>query len=67
MELPHIMVQYLRFVNQVDANYIPNAYELQAKFYFWFILRGTVLPILRLIEPSFLKQLLALLRNHICF
>lgn len=60
MEIPHIMVIYLRYQSQNESTYIASTYSLQAKFYFWFILRGSVLPLLRLIEPQFLRQLLTL-------
>lgn len=52
MEIPNVLVVYLRFLIMNHADLDDNALRVQSYFYMWYTFRGTVLPILRLIEPQ---------------
>lgn len=55
MEIPHLFLLYLLWymTNNKIGFRDPNLLYLEAIFYLWFTCRGIVLPMLRLIEPSF--------------
>ena len=67
MELPHTIVIYLRYVMMnTGKGFDKEDLMVEAKYYVWFTLRGTVLPMLRLIEPSFVNQLKKLIKSIFC-
>ena len=58
MEFPNTVVIYIRWKMIKDGiGLTPPWLKAQAWFYGWFVARGTVLSLLRLIEPSFRNQL----------
>jgi hypothetical protein len=56
MELPNVIVVYLRW-HAMKKGLHKTELEFEAKFYCWYTFRGTVLPILRLIEPQLASQI----------
>ena len=67
MELPHTIVIWLRYVMMnTGKGFDKDDLMVEAKYYVWFTFRGTVLPMLRLIEPTFVHQLKNLGRSLFC-
>ena len=54
MEIPHTVVMYLLY-HQLNSGsgFVKAEVITEANFYMWFNFRGTVLPLLRLLEPTF--------------
>jgi len=54
MEVPHTVVVFIRLYEQnIGASFSKDVLSPEADFYLWYICRGIVLPVLRLIEPQF--------------
>jgi len=54
MEIPHTLIMYLIY-DQLNSGSGFVEWKIHAEdyLYIWFNLRGVVLPILRLLEPTF--------------
>jgi hypothetical protein len=67
MEIPHTIVMYLIYHQlNTGSGFVREEVITEAHFYTWFNLRGVVLPILRLLEPTFAMQFKNLIRSVFC-
>jgi hypothetical protein len=67
MEIPHTLVMALIY-HQLNAGkgFVKWEVDTEDYFYTWFNMRGIVLPLLRLLEPTFAIQFKNLIRSIFC-
>jgi len=67
MEIPHTLIMYLIY-DQLNSGSGFHGWKVKVEdyLYVWFNLRGVVLPILRLLEPTFALQFKNLIRSVFC-